>query len=244
MVELPTGKVCCLLILIICILSHACNTLPNLICHLVNQWCPSHHHFLGSGSPWNGRGYVWRRSNSSRQQVLKPQAHLISNYLFARPISFSFVSSCRLFQVTWLKNNGFIYDRHNFTKVCYCPSSRVYPSYRWHRPFAFKPWSIILISHLIWISAFFSFLFFWDTNHLVNSGCTISLRFTHVSWAIIGQPIYFQTDIQLFFLGLYLSHSIGFSQHTCLTAMELDTLYFVLCFLQSSSYPPFILSSE
>jgi len=59
------------------LLSHACNTL--------NQWCSSHHHFLGSGSPWNGRGYVWRRSNSSRQQVHKPQAHLISNYFSPRP---------------------------------------------------------------------------------------------------------------------------------------------------------------
>jgi hypothetical protein len=39
----------------------------------------------------------------------------------ADPISFSFVSLCRLFQVTWLKNEGFIYDRHNFSKVCCCP---------------------------------------------------------------------------------------------------------------------------
>uniref|UniRef100_A0A452XDB0 Uncharacterized protein n=1 Tax=Aegilops tauschii subsp. strangulata TaxID=200361 RepID=A0A452XDB0_AEGTS len=29
----------------------------------------------------------------------------------------------RLFQLTWLTNVGFTYDRHNFSKVCSCPCS-------------------------------------------------------------------------------------------------------------------------
>jgi hypothetical protein len=132
-----------------CIISHACNTLSKPILLITFKWCLLHHHLLGSGSPPNGWGYVWRRSNPSWWQVHKPQAYLYMPITFsetarllclhsARPdlISFSFVSLCRLFQVTWLKNDGFIYDRHNFTKVCYRSTSCVYPSYSWSRSFA------------------------------------------------------------------------------------------------------------
>jgi hypothetical protein len=81
---------------------------------------------------------------------------LLCLYLpYSYHISFSFISLCRLFQVTWLKNDGFIYDRHNFSKVCCRPVSMLTSI---TQTYCSKPWITILKSHLIWVSAFLFFM--------------------------------------------------------------------------------------